>query len=151
MLREGVRGGPLMTPVLGRGEQLPFADDAFDALTVTYLLRYVDDPATTMSELARVVRPGGVVASLEFAVPSGPVWHPSWWLYTRAALPLAGRIVSRDWLDVGRFLGPSIEEFWHRYPIATQLGWWRTAGIGSVRYQRMSLGGGVVIWGVRGS
>jgi demethylmenaquinone methyltransferase/2-methoxy-6-polyprenyl-1,4-benzoquinol methylase len=151
MLREGVRGGPLMTPVLGRGEQLPFADDAFDALTVTYLLRYVDDPAATVCELARVVRPGGVVASLEFAVPSGPVWHPSWWLYTRAALPLAGRIVSRDWLDVGRFLGPSIEEFWHRYPIATQLGWWRTAGIGSVRYQRMSLGGGVVIWGVRGS
>ena len=44
----------------------------FDALTFTYLLRYVDDPAATVRELARVVRPGGVMASLEFHVPPGP-------------------------------------------------------------------------------
>src|SRR3954454_18641666 len=58
--------------VVGGAEHLPFADGEFDHLTFTYLLRYVDDPAATMRELARVVRPGGRVASLEFAVPPSP-------------------------------------------------------------------------------
>ena len=53
----------------GEAERLPFEDASFDALTFTYLLRYVDDPPATMRELARVVRPGGRVASLEFGVP----------------------------------------------------------------------------------
>ena len=53
--------------VAGRAEQLPFPDGTFDALTFTYLLRYVDDPQATLSELARVVKPGGTVASLEFS------------------------------------------------------------------------------------
>src|SRR3954468_18497538 len=48
----------------GRAEALPPPDGEFDALTFTYLLRYVDDPLATMCELARVVRPGGVVAML---------------------------------------------------------------------------------------
>ncbi len=57
----------------GEAEHLPFEDEIFDALTVTYLLRYVDDPAAVLAELARVVRPGGTIASLEFGVPS---WAP---------------------------------------------------------------------------
>lgn len=76
--------------VLGRAEQLPFPDDSFDALTFTYLLRYVADPAATLQELFRVVRPGGAVASLEFLVPSNPVWKAGWIGYTRAVLPVAG-------------------------------------------------------------
>ena len=52
-------------------ESMPFADESFDHLTFTYLLRYVDDPGATLAEIARVVRPGGVVASLEFGVPRG--------------------------------------------------------------------------------
>jgi demethylmenaquinone methyltransferase/2-methoxy-6-polyprenyl-1,4-benzoquinol methylase len=55
--------------VEGRAEELPFEDASFDALTFTYLLRYVDDPGGTLRELARVVRPGGTIASLEFGVP----------------------------------------------------------------------------------
>ena len=58
--------------VAGRAEQLPFPDQTFDALTFTYLLRYVADPAATLRELSRVVRPGGAVASLEFLVPGQP-------------------------------------------------------------------------------
>jgi demethylmenaquinone methyltransferase/2-methoxy-6-polyprenyl-1,4-benzoquinol methylase len=50
--------------LLGRGEQLPFPDASFDALTFTYLLRYVTDPAATLAELARVVKPGGPIASV---------------------------------------------------------------------------------------
>src|SRR5919201_1040461 len=66
--------------VEARAEALPFEDEAFDALTFTYLLRYVDDPQATLRELARVVRPGGRIASLEFGVPRG-VWRGPWELY----------------------------------------------------------------------
>jgi len=101
-----------------RAEQLPFADETFDALTFTYLLRYVADPAAILRELARVVRPGGTVASLEFAVPPAPVWLPAWRLYTRVVLPGAGFLTGgREWAHVGRFLGPSIEDHYRRYPV----------------------------------
>ena len=48
---------------LGQAQALPFGDGAFDAVTFTYLLRYVDDPAATVAELVRVLRPGGVMAA----------------------------------------------------------------------------------------
>ncbi len=76
--------------VNGRAEALPFPDSSFDALTFTYLLRYVDDPRATLKELARVVKPGGVVASLEFMVPPSPFWRFWWWGYTRFVLPVGG-------------------------------------------------------------
>ena len=131
-------------------EHLPFEDASFDALTVTYLLRYVDDPGATLEELARVVRTGGTVASLEFAVPAG-LWRPLWRAYVGAVLPAAGRIVSPGWHEVGDFLGDSIREFWRRYPLEHQLELWRAAGIENARYRRLSLGGGIVIWGRRGN
>ncbi len=131
-------------------EHLPFEDASFDALTVTYLLRYVDDPGATLAELARVVRSGGTVASLEFAVPAG-LWRPLWRAYVGAVLPAAGRIVSPGWHEVGDFLGDSIREFWRRYPLERQLELWRAAGIEDARYRRLSLGGGIVIWGRRGN
>jgi demethylmenaquinone methyltransferase/2-methoxy-6-polyprenyl-1,4-benzoquinol methylase len=132
----------------GEAERLPFADAEFDHLTFTYLLRYVDDPAATLHELARVVKPGGCISSLEFCLPRGPLlW--AWRLYTRVGLPVLGRLAGRDWYAVGRFLGPSIEDFYRRWPLRSQLELWRSAGIGATRARRMSLGGGVVIWGVR--
>jgi demethylmenaquinone methyltransferase / 2-methoxy-6-polyprenyl-1,4-benzoquinol methylase len=135
--------------VEGEAEALPFADGEFDHLTFTYLLRYVDDPAATLRELARVVRPGGRVSSLEFCLPRGALlW--AWRLYTRAGLPVLGRLGGRQWFEVGRFLGPSIEGFYERWPLERQLELWREAGIEGVTARRMSLGGGVVIWGTRG-
>ena len=127
----------------GRAESLPFADGEFDALTFTYLLRYVADPVATMRELARVVRPGGVVAMLEFGLPRG-VWRPLWELYVRVGLPLAGAAVSPGWREVGVFLGPSIRGFHERWSVEDV---WRDAGITDVHARRMSLGGGVVVWG----
>jgi demethylmenaquinone methyltransferase/2-methoxy-6-polyprenyl-1,4-benzoquinol methylase len=127
-------------------EQLPFPDASFDGLTFTYLLRYVDDPAATMRELARVVRPGGTVAMLEFAVPRG-VWRPLWELWVRVGLPGLGRLISPGWHEVGRFLGPSVRGFWKRNdPVAL----FRAAGLEDVRSRRLSLGGGIVVWGRRG-
>ena len=127
-------------------DALPFPDASFDALSFTYLLRYVPDPAATLEELARVVKPGGTIASLEFAVPHG-LWRPLWELYVRIGLPLAGRAISPGWHEVGSFLGPSIRDFWAQYPPARVLALWRAAGIEQVGARRMSLGGGVVIWG----
>jgi demethylmenaquinone methyltransferase/2-methoxy-6-polyprenyl-1,4-benzoquinol methylase len=132
----------------GRAEALPFADAEYDALTFTYLLRYVDDPAATMRELARVVRPGGTIAMQEFGLPSG-VWRPLWELYVRVGLPLAGTAVSPAWREVGSFLGPSIRDFYEQRPLEDLLTLWREAGLADVHAQRLSLGGGVVVWGVR--
>ena len=88
--------------VRGEAEALPFEDASFDGLTVTYLLRYVADPAATLAELARVVRPGGTLASLEFGVPpwaagargvaalhgrAAAGGRPAWW----AGVPGGGR------------------------------------------------------------
>lgn len=136
--------------VQASADELPFEDGSFDGLTVTYLLRYVDDPGATLRELARVVRPRGTVASLEFAVPAG-LWRPLWRVYVGAVLPGAGRIISPGWHEVGRFLGNSIREFWRRYPLERQLELWRAAGIEEVHYRRLSVGGGIVIWGRRGN
>jgi demethylmenaquinone methyltransferase/2-methoxy-6-polyprenyl-1,4-benzoquinol methylase len=154
MLRKGVENvgrdasAANVRLLVGRGEQLPFPDDTFDALTFTYLLRYVADPAATLVELARVVRPGGTIASLEFAVPEHPVWHASWWLYTRTLLPAAGAVTGgREWFDVGRFLGPNITGHYRDYPVTWTLRAWNAAGITSVGARRMSLGGGLVMWG----
>ena len=84
----------------GDARSLPFEDGQFDALTFTYLLRYVDDPAATLRELARVVKPGGSIAALEFGVPRG-VWRPLWELWTRVGLPTAGRLIGNGWHEVG--------------------------------------------------
>lgn len=135
---------------LARGEALPLPDASVDALSFTYLLRYVDDPAATLAELARVVRPGGAVASLEFCVPQSPLWSAAWWLYTRTALPAAGLVTGgTEWYRVGRFLGPSISGHYRRYPIDWTVRAWEAAGIREVTVRRMSLGGGVVMWGRR--
>ena len=139
---------PSVKLVQASADELPFPDGAFDALTFTYLLRYVPDPAATLRELARVVRPGGTIAGLEFALPQGP-WRRLWELYVRVGLPLAGRAISHGWAEVGDFLGPSIRDFYARYPERTLLELWEDAGINGVRSRRLSLGGGIVTWGRR--
>jgi demethylmenaquinone methyltransferase/2-methoxy-6-polyprenyl-1,4-benzoquinol methylase len=156
MLRRGRKNvqsagaGGRISLVLGGAEQLPFRDATFDALTFTYLLRYVKEPAGTISEMARVVRPGGVVASLEFLLPSNPIWRSAWWLFTRLVLPVGGWLTGgREWWEVGRFLGPSISKHYRRYPLDWTVEAWREAGIEGVQVREMSLGGGLVMWGRR--
>ena len=134
--------------VEGSADHLSFPDAAFDALTFTYLLRYVEEPAATLAELVRVVRPGGTIAALEFGLPRG-VWRPLWELYVRVGLPVAGRVISPGWHEVGSFLGPSIREFHAQLPLERQLGLWREAGLEDVQAWRLSLGGGYVVRGRR--
>jgi demethylmenaquinone methyltransferase/2-methoxy-6-polyprenyl-1,4-benzoquinol methylase len=156
MLREGRRrvaaaGRPDRIALMaGRAEQLPLPDASVDGLTFTYLLRYVRDPQATLAELARVLKPGGTMASLEFCVPTGPVWHPAWFAYTRVLLPAGGLVLGgREWFRVGRFLGPNISAHYRRYPVGWTVEAWRNAGLTDVGAKVMSLGGGLVMWGTR--
>lgn len=133
-----------------RAEELPFAVGTFDAVSFTYVLRYVDDPAATVAEMSRVLRPGGVMAGLDFFVPENAFWHVAWWLYTRAVLPVAGLVLGgRAWWDVGRFLGPNISAHYLRWPLHRLVDAFEAAGMIGVEQRVMSLGGGVVIWGTK--
>lgn len=134
-----------ITFITGEAERLPFGDAAFDGLTFTYLLRYVDDPAATMRELTRVVKPGGRIGMVEFAVPARARLRALWRVHTRLGLPLLGRSVSKAWYEVGRFLGPNIEQFHHAEPDLTGL--WNAAGIRDVQQRHLSFGAGLVMWG----
>ncbi|HEY4894807.1 MAG TPA: class I SAM-dependent methyltransferase [Solirubrobacteraceae bacterium] len=143
--RFGAAGGSRVELLQGEAERLPFADASFDGLTFTYLLRYVDDPRATVRELARVVRPGGRVASLEFGVPPLAPARIAWRFYTTVGLPTLGRLASREWAEVGRFLGPSIRGFYARHPVEQIVAYWHEAGLEDVSVRRMSLGGGIVM------
>ena len=146
MLRSGQPAGPR---VVALAEGLPFADAGFGALTFTYLLRYVDDPVATMRELARVVTPGGVIASLEFHVPGARWARAAWRPYTRYVMPLVGSVVSPAWAGTARFLSRSIDGYWRAHTLREQLGWWEAAGIEPVYTRTMSNGAAIVTWGVK--
>ncbi len=133
--------------IRGEAEALPFGDCEFDAVTFTYLLRYVDDRFATMRELSRVLRPGGRIGMVEFGVPGASALRAAWRVHTRVGLPLAGGLVSPAWREVGRFLGPNIEELYKREPDLAGL--WRAAGIADLRQRRMSFGAGLVMSGAR--
>lgn len=151
--RERLEAGGLaqrVTLLQGEAERLPFPDASFDAVTVTYLLRYVDDPGAVLAELVRVVRPGGVVAGMEFGVPPHALPRAAWRLYTGAVLPAAGMAIGgRPWWRAGRFLYRSIPDFYDRHPLPALLDLHRAAGLTDLRLRRLSFGGGIVIWGRR--
>lgn len=136
---------------IGRAEELPFDAASFDAVSFTYLLRYVQDPAATTAELARVLRAGGIMASLDFFVPPNPAWRAAWWFYTRCVLPLAGLLLGgSQWWRVGRFLGPNISGHYRRWPLERIVSAWEAAGMVEVEHRVMSVGGGLVMWGRKG-
>lgn len=135
----------------GRADQLPFSGGTFDAVVFSYLLRYVDDPAATIAEMARCLRPGGVMASLEFAVPPQAGWRALWRGYTWLALPVLGGITGGPaWYRVGRFLGPSITQHYRHHPLASHVAAWQAAGLTAVGTDYMSRGMGLIMWGVKG-
>jgi demethylmenaquinone methyltransferase/2-methoxy-6-polyprenyl-1,4-benzoquinol methylase len=134
---------------LGSAEELDLAEGSFDALTAGYLLRYVDDPLRTLTDLLGLVRPGGPFALLDFSVPPNMAARGLWHLYTGVGLPVLGRMVSPGWADVGRYLRPSITAFDAAYPPPALRELLLEAGAANVNTRRLSLGGGLVAWGVR--
>jgi demethylmenaquinone methyltransferase / 2-methoxy-6-polyprenyl-1,4-benzoquinol methylase len=148
-VRRSGRSGQLGL-ALAHADRLPFGDGTFDAVTFSYLLRYVDDPAATVAELARCLRPGGTLASLDFYVPPNAWWRACWLLYTRVALPVLGGLTGGPaWARVGRFLGPSISTHYRQHPLAGHVAAWQAAGLDDVQVRLMSLGGGLVMSGTK--
>ena len=148
LLQAATRANGRLDLVECTAEASPFADGAFDAVVFSYLLRYVADVPATLAGLARLVRPGGTMASLDFAVPRGG-WYPLWRLYTAVGLPLGGALLSPAWRRVAAFLGPSIRGFYRRWPEERLLRLWRECGFPDARARRLSLGGAIVTWGTK--
>jgi demethylmenaquinone methyltransferase / 2-methoxy-6-polyprenyl-1,4-benzoquinol methylase len=142
MLRRAA--GPGISVVVGRAEQLPFRDATFDGVVFTYLLRYVDDPGTTLFELCRVLRPRGAMASVEFGLPRRGFFRTCWNLYALRVLPVATVLLGRGWREVGRFLGPSIVSFNERWSPAALEELWRRGGMQQVVTRYLTFGAGVV-------
>ncbi len=84
---------------------LPHADGSFDVASIAFGIRNVDDPAKGMAELARVVRPGGSVAVLEFGQPGGALFGPIYRFYSAHVIPRIG-----GWLTGRRYA----YEYFHR-------------------------------------
>jgi demethylmenaquinone methyltransferase / 2-methoxy-6-polyprenyl-1,4-benzoquinol methylase len=143
--------GPGIVLVAGRAERLPFPAASFDAVVFTYLLRYVDDPETTLAELTRVLRPGGAMASVEFGVPRRGVLRACWNIHALHVFPFVARLFGRGWRQVARFLGPSIVTFNERWSLGALEDLWRRAGMEHVTTQRLTFGAGVVTFGIKGS
>lgn len=133
--------------VAGKAERLPFPDASFDGLAFSYLLRYVDDPAATIAEMVRVLKPGGVMGSVEFGVPPSPLPRAGWTVYARGVFPLAARLVSPGWAETGAFLPGSIRELDASLPPGQQAVLWRDAGMSDVRIKRMTFGTAVLMIG----
>jgi demethylmenaquinone methyltransferase/2-methoxy-6-polyprenyl-1,4-benzoquinol methylase len=102
-----------------------------------------------MRDLMRLIKPGAPFALLDFAVPPNVVARGAWHLYTGVGLPTLGRLVSPGWAEVGRYLRPSITRFGADYPPEVLRELLVEAGGADVNVRLLSLGGGLVAWGVR--
>jgi demethylmenaquinone methyltransferase / 2-methoxy-6-polyprenyl-1,4-benzoquinol methylase len=90
--------------------RVPVATSSIDAVTIAFGIRNVQDPQAACAEMRRVLRPGGRVAILEFAIPQTPGLRQLYLLYFRAILPLVGRLVSRHTAAYG-YLPASVSAF----------------------------------------
>jgi demethylmenaquinone methyltransferase/2-methoxy-6-polyprenyl-1,4-benzoquinol methylase len=142
MLRVGKLRQPALPYVAGDGLRLPFADEAFDAVTVSFGLRNVEDPDSALRELLRVTRPGGRLVLCEFSHPTWAPWRTVYMEYLMRALPvLATRVSSNP--DAYVYLAESIRDWPDQRALAdvvTRAGWsavaWRNLTGGIVALHR---------------
>ena len=121
-------------------------DASFDALTFTYLLRYVDDPPATMRELARVLRPGGTHRLARVRRPAVRPARAAWRLYTAVGLPALGRVVlAASGRRSGASSAPASAASTSAIRSSGSSATGARRGSSDVAVRRMSLGGGVVM------
>jgi demethylmenaquinone methyltransferase/2-methoxy-6-polyprenyl-1,4-benzoquinol methylase len=142
MLRVGrdkvVRAGMADQVALVRGDaaDMPIASGSVDALTIAFGIRNVENTAAACDEMRRVLRPGGRVAILEFAIPSAPGVRAAYLWYFNKVLPGIGRIVSRD-SGAYRYLPASVSAFSSPTEFVTIL---RTAGFDEIAAVPLTFG-----------
>ncbi len=119
------------------GCDLPFEDGRFDAVTISFGLRNMTDPGKGVAEMARVCRPGGVVAILEFSPTKFPIFAPIFRFYFHHILPAIGRRVARDKTDAYRYLPASVDAFDSRDVVLEHM---RANGLTNASWRGMTFG-----------
>jgi demethylmenaquinone methyltransferase/2-methoxy-6-polyprenyl-1,4-benzoquinol methylase len=134
-----IRGAGLADRIrLARGDatRVPLPDACCDAATIAFGIRNVLDPVLACREFARVVRPGGRLAVLEFGAPTIPGCRELYGWYFRVVLPRVGRLISKHG-DAYSYLPASVAQF---PPPASFMAMLRAAGFSHVRYLPLTLG-----------
>ena len=127
--------------------QLPFSNGAFDALTIAFGLRNLQDPYRGLEEISRVLRPQGAVVILEFSKPVVPVFRHVFDFYFRRVLPKLGAIISGDG-SAYQYLPDSVGKFPAQEELADMM---RRCGFESVQYRNLSGGIAALHWGKNGN
>lgn len=142
MLEEGRRrqaGNDLIDFVWADATDLPFEDNTFDAATISYGLRNVNDPKQALREMFRVVKPGGRIVIAEFSTPPHALIRVPYQWYGRNVLPRIAGLINRSAADAYEYLNESIE----RWPTQPELSAW-LEGVGFERVGYRNLTGGIV-------
>lgn len=108
---KGARAGRRIEWVEADAMALPFADASFDLVTVAFGLRNIADTSRGLAEMARVTKPGGRLAILEFSLPRLTVIRTGYLWYFRNVLPRLGNALARNGSDAYTYLNQSVEEF----------------------------------------
>ena len=138
MLQEGKRKLPHLPFTAGDGTQLPFADDTFDAVTISFGLRNIVDPDAGLREMLRVTRPGGRLVVCEFSSPVVELFRTVYIEYLMKALPSIARAVSSS-PDAYVYLAESIRAWPDQPGLASRIA---AAGWGQVEWRNLT--GGIV-------
>ncbi|KLO28341.1 ubiquinone biosynthesis methyltransferase UbiE [Mycolicibacter heraklionensis] len=124
--------------VAGDATKLPFRDEVFDAVTISFGLRNVVDHAAGLREMARVTRPGGRLVVCEFSTPTVPVFATAYKEYLMRALPAVARTVSSN-PEAYVYLAESIRAWPDQAALAEQIG---ASGWSDVSWRNLT--GGIV-------
>ncbi|MGH3332393.1 MAG: demethylmenaquinone methyltransferase [Nocardioidaceae bacterium] len=138
MLRVGKSAKPHLSFTAGDGTRLPFADDTFDAVTISFGLRNIVDTDAGLREMRRVTRPGGRLVVCEFSHPTWAPFRTVYIEYLMKALPSIARAVSSS-PDAYVYLAESIRA-WPDQPALAQ----RINAAGWTQAKWRNLSGGVV-------
>lgn len=140
------RAGERIRLIEADAQALPFGDGVFQLVVVAFGLRNVTDPDRGLAEMARVARPGGRVAVLEFSRPRGRLFGSLYRWYFRAVLPRIGQVFSRSPESAYRYLPESVMSFPDGEDLAARM---RGHGLTDVRYYPFTLGIATLYVGVK--
>ncbi|MEQ8819911.1 MAG: bifunctional demethylmenaquinone methyltransferase/2-methoxy-6-polyprenyl-1,4-benzoquinol methylase UbiE [Sumerlaeia bacterium] len=121
--------------VAGDGLRLPFGGETFDLVTIAFGLRNMEDTEAGLTEMHRVLRPGGRLAVLEFTLPANPLFRLGYLSYFRTVLPAIGRVATKS--DAYRYLSESVMEWPNKRELAAMM---RRCGFARVRHAELSFG-----------